>query len=405
MLHGTQVEPFVRERDGALEVEFLPRRERTVELLDRLCRLVGRLEGRPRGRVEEALRRQERRVRDVRRLQGLAKTLLDRCDFRPPQGADRAEAVRDALFRARGRRWPPVSGDAERPYEDAAAALETTPAEVHRLLYADAPTARLLARAAPLDGAGLLDAYNLELARGVLLRAVRVTLRVEGGWRDLFRAVKLARLMYTVQAEGEGFRLELTGPAAAFVVRRDRYGARFARLVPALARAPGWRLEAEVERPGGNRPFRLDAHTLPGAAAPAEPGFDSSWERALADDFAERIPADRGWTLLREATPVTGGPDRFLPDFTLRHADGREALVEVVGFWTPEYLEEKLRKVEAARLRNLVLVVYRGLAAGALRHLDSAAVVWFADRPRAAPVLEAAERVAVPPPKRGRKKR
>jgi predicted nuclease of restriction endonuclease-like RecB superfamily len=399
MLRWPQVEPFVRERDGALEVDFLPGGERAVALLDRLCRLVRRLRGSPRGRVEEALRRQERRVRDVRRLQGLAKSLLDRCDFRPPPGAERAEEVRAALFRARGRRWPPLPGDAELPYRDAAAELGTEPAEVHRLLYADVPAAQALTRPAELDGEGLLNAYNLDLARGVLLRATRVTLHARGGWRDLFRAVKLARLMYTLAPEGEGYRLELTGPAAAFVVKRDRYGARFARLLPALARAPGWRLEADVAWRGGTRPFRLDARTLPGAAAPVEPGFDSTWERALADDFAERIPAGRGWTLLREATPVARGTELFLPDFTLRNADGREALVEVVGFWTPEYLQEKLRKVKAAKLKNLVLVVYRGLAAGAVRQVENAPVVWFADKPRAAPVLEAAERIATRPPR------
>jgi predicted nuclease of restriction endonuclease-like RecB superfamily len=400
MLRWPQVQPFVRERDGALEVDFLPGGERTVALLDRLCRLARRLGGSPRARVEEALRRQERRVRDVRRLNGIAKSLLDRCDFRPPPGAERAEEVRTALFRARGRRWPPLPGDTGLPYQDAAAELSVEAAEVHRLLYSDVPAAQLLTRPAELDGEALLAAYNLDLARGVLLRATRVTLHAGGGWRDLFRAVKLARLMYTLAPEGDGYRLELTGPAAAFVVKRERYGARFARLLPALARAPGWRLEADVSWGPGTRPFRLDARTLPGAAAPAEPGFDSGWERALADEFAQRIPADRGWTLLREATPVARGTQLFLPDFTLRHADGREALVEVVGFWTPEYLEDKLKKVRSAKLKNLVLVVYRGLAAGALRQVEDAPVVWFADKPRAAPVLEAAERIATRPPKR-----
>jgi len=89
----------------------------------------------------------------------------------------------------------------------------------------------------------------------------------------------------------------------------------------------------------------------------------------------------------------------FLPDFTLRHRNGREALVELVGFWTPEYVEEKIRKVVAAGLENLILVVYRGLAAGegASEPLESAApgrVLWFAKKPLIAPVLDAAERVA-----------
>jgi len=197
-----------------------------------------------------------------------------------------------------------------------------------------------------------------------------------------------------VSAAPGGYAVELTGPAAAYVVRPARYGARLARVVPALARAPGWRLEAEVVRGGRALAFRLDAATAPFAGAAAPEAYDSAWERALAEEFADRMGAEerRGWTLLREATPVQVGEEVFLPDFTLRHADGREALVEVVGFWTPEYLEDKLRKVEAAGLRNLVLVVYRGLAAGADWERAGAPVVWFTNKPRVGPVLEAVER-------------
>ena len=96
------------------------------------------------------------------------------------------------------------------------------------------------------------------------------------------------------------------------------------------------------------------------------------------------------------------GDELFLPDFTLRHADGREALVEIVGFWTPEYLEAKARKVAAARLGTLILVVYRGLAVGSsTAALETAVgsdrIVWFTARPRAADVLKAAEAWAAMP--------
>ena len=82
-----------------------------------------------------------------------------------------------------------------------------------------------------------------------------------------------------------------------------------------------------------------------------------------------------------------------------RHADGREALVELVGFWTPEYLEAKARKIAAAGLDHLVLVAYRGLAVGSAREwLDAEAgegrLVWFTERPRAAEVMRAVERWA-----------
>ena len=176
--------------------------------------------------------------------------------------------------------------------------------------------------------------------------------------------------------------------------------------MPALARAPGWRLEADVRRDGRVVTFRVrGAPRGTGSAAPVgaesqRARYDSEWERSLATEFRARMKRSKGeWVLSREGTPVAFGNELFLPDFTLRHHDGREALVEIVGFWTPEYLEEKMRKVRHAGLANLVLVVYRGLAVGSVQsELESLVgaeqVVWFAAKPKAADVLAAVERCA-----------
>lgn len=430
MLRRTHVEPFLREENDRVEVDFLGDRPdgRVVDYLDRLCRLRGKLEDRPRSEVREALRRQERRVRDARRLSGLAKSLVDRSDWRYPEGAARSPEVRAALFRARGKCWPPTPGDRRAPYRAAADELGIDPEEVDQLLYADRPDRRLLARAPALGGRGLLDRYNLDLGRGVLLQATRATVTARGGWRGLFRAVKLARLMYRIErppctagpgSDGEAsrYRVHLTGPAVAYVTRPERYGTRFARVVPALVLCPGWRLEAELLRDDRRLAYRMSPDTTPlpdpSREAARQPDFDSSFERSLAREFREKIGAEReGWTLRREATPVPLGEDLFLPDFTVRHEDGREALVEIVGFWTPEYLEEKLRKVRAAARRDLVLVVYRDLAAvkaparvgngdaGTLaEQLEAASpgpLLWFARKPKIGEVMEAVERAARP---------
>ncbi len=407
MLTRSHVAPFLRVERGVARVAYLTDAGgRVIPFLDRLCRLVRRLEGWPHDAVVEALRRQERRVRDAARLAGLAKALLDACDFRPAPGAEDAQEIRDAVFRARGHRWPPVPGDRMAPYEHAAVHLGRSAAEVERLLYADAPGARVLTRAPLLDGRALLAHYNLELARAVLLDAERVRLIARGGWRGIFRAVKAARLMHVVTRAGRSYQVELTGPAAPYVVRPARYGARLARVIPALARAPAWRLEADVRRGAEiilfrarGRPRALGSEAPVGAAA-RRTGYDSAWERSLATDFRRKFGAERsGWQLSRETTPIAVGDEIFLPDFTLRHADGREALVELVGFWTPEYLEAKARKIAAAGLGHLILVVYRGLAVGAaLDALTSAVgldhVIWFAARPKAAEMVRAAERWA-----------
>lgn len=406
MLRRTHVAPFTRIENGSIRVDWLSDADgRVIAFLDRLLRLTARLEGCSRAGVAEALRRQERRVRDAQRLAGIAKTVLDLSTFRPPPAADRAAELRRSVFLARGGRWPPIPGDEAIPYERAAAALGMNADSVDSALYADAPGAATLVRAPRLDGRSLLDRYNLELARAVLLDADRLVLTARGGWRATFRAIKLARLMYRIERAGRTrrtYRVELTGPAAPFIVRPQRYGIRMARVLPELTRAPDWRIEASIVRGAEHLEYRLDARA-PLPRPRRRTRYDSRWERSLAGDFAAKLgDARRGWTLRREDAPLTAGGELFLPDFTLRHRDGREALVELLGFWTPDYLETKARKIAASGIENLVLVVFRGLAAGndaILTELERLApIVWFRDRPRIGPVLDVAERVARRPP-------
>jgi predicted nuclease of restriction endonuclease-like RecB superfamily len=79
------------------------------------------------------------------------------------------------------------------------------------------------------------------------------------------------------------------------------------------------------------------------------------------------------------------------PDFALRRrvgpgaTTGRRWLVEIVGFWTPDYLARKLARYRAAALPDLILCIdeERRCADGELP--PGARVVWYRRRidPRA----------------------
>ncbi len=408
MLTRAQVDPFVHVRGSEIRVAYLADDNgRIVPFLDRLMRLVRRLEGRSLDTVAEALRRQERRVRDASRLSGISRTIMEWCDFASPVGTDRLEEARRQVFAARGAAWPPIPGDALAPFMNAAASLDLQPAMLQRTLYDDRPGARVLRGVPDGDGRALLARYNLELARGVLRDATRVVLHARGGWRNVFRAVKAVGLMHELERDGTRYRLILTGPAAAFVVRPTRYGVRFARTLPVLARSPGWRVEAEVVRNG--QPCRLTLRGRARAVASAAPvgreprreRYDSAWERRFIRDFrASSWAREHGWTVSRERSPLSAGGVVFLPDFTLRHADGREAAVELVGFWTPEYLRAKVAKIRAAGDAPLVLVVATSLAVGdagrALADVGGERIVWCGKHPRTGDVMRVVERVARP---------
>jgi uncharacterized protein len=62
-----------------------------------------------------------------------------------------------------------------------------------------------------------------------------------------------------------------------------------------------------------------------------------------------------------------GGGRLLVPDFVFRHEDGTEVALEIVGYWTPEYLADKLRRLAATRDVHLVVAVPRPLAVRAGR--------------------------------------
>jgi predicted nuclease of restriction endonuclease-like RecB superfamily len=78
----------------------------------------------------------------------------------------------------------------------------------------------------------------------------------------------------------------------------------------------------------------------------------------VEEAFARRWGAQReGWTLQREGEILHQGQKVFLPDFVLRHQDGRTVLLEIVGFWTPEYLQAKFQTLQMFQEHCILLAV------------------------------------------------
>ena len=80
----------------------------------------------------------------------------------------------------------------------------------------------------------------------------------------------------------------------------------------------------------------------------------------------------------------------MIPDFRLVHPDGRVYLLEIVGYWRPEYLRKKFAQVRRSGCDNLILAVSERLnleKAGVELPGPSSKVVWFKDRLPAKAVL------------------
>lgn len=311
---------------------------------------------------------------------------------RSKQRTLRPSDVRAALFGAAA-----AAGDTSRAaiVSEVAARFGAAPDALEAALLADLPSERAVRAPERLVTPAEAALHtNLAIAQALVMRASRVALHVEGGVRAIVRLAKLRGLLCNVWAPpGETDpRLEISGPFSLF--RHTLvYGRALGELLPHLAWCAHFRLNAVARLYG-----RL-AHVSMQSGDPLFPAgqpapFDSRLEERFARDFSRLAP---DWDVIREPTPLQAGPSLIFPDFLVRHRlePARQALVELVGFWTPEYLTEKLARLRlvSASAPVLILCIDEDLGCASTELPPGLPVVTFRRHVDAAAVRDVVERV------------
>lgn len=201
-----------------------------------------------------------------------------------------------------------------------------------------------------------LARYNVAQSQAALYHAEQLTVWSRTDHKMILRYAKLARLMHSIRREPDGtYRFRFDGPAS--VLRSaTRYGVAMARFLPGLLSCRDWTGVAKIRSRFGKR-YRLELTSEDGLNADVAPAaeFDSDLE---ADFVADWEKADRdGWRLERETEVLHHGQTVFTPDFTLASADGQRVLLEIVGYWTPEYLKAKSQSLAEFRQHRILLAV------------------------------------------------
>lgn len=278
---------------------------------------------------------------------------------------------------------------------------DVTPEQIRAGLYADLPEHHVLTNFEAPTPEALLHRYNLSQAQGVLYRASHVTITAHrndpGEYKLLFRYIKLFSLMAYIEGDADhGFTLTIDGPTSLFKPS-TRYGLALAKMLPALLHVSRWSLTATLV-PRAVAPytppvtrFRLDADC--GLVTHYPPGkpHDSMVEQAFVERW-QRTQTD--WRLEREVDLIPMPGSVMVPDFRLVHPDGRTFLLEIVGYWRPEYLRKKFAQVRRAARDDMILAISERLnleRAGVKLQGLPARVVWFKDRVLPKAVLEVLE--------------
>ena len=280
--------------------------------------------------------------------------------------------------------------------ERAAARLDVGPVALEESLFADLPGERIVRAPVPvLTASAAALQTNLAIAQAVLMRAATVELRIEGAVRPIVRLAKFRGLLCSIVEDQGGVapassRLHISGPFALF--RHTLvYGRALAELVPHLAWCARFDLNAACALRGRIVDVNLASGDPISPASPPAP-FDSRLEQRFARDFGRLA---RGWDVVREPEAIRSGQTLIFPDFLLCHRlqPERRVLVEIVGFWTPEYVTAKLAHLRAARLVHFILCIDadRGCAQEDLP--EGISVLRFRRKVDAAAVLAEAERL------------
>jgi len=284
-----------------------------------------------------------------------------------------------------------TSGPPPAVWTAVATSLGVSVEDLQGSLFADLPGERIVAEPVqPLSTVELALRCNLALVQEMLFRATVVSVEVEGNARVLVRHAKWRGLICGV-AERPGrtsATVELSGPFALF--RNTRlYGRALGELVPLLAWCPRFRLQAECIFHGRRLTLQLGAGD-PIFPARAPRRYDSLLEERFAREFRRFAPA---WDVIREPEPIAAAGTLIFPDFALRHRfdPTRRWLLEIVGFWTPDYVARKLALYRSAGLSNLILCIDEQRNCAEADLPPGARVLRYRRRVDAAAVLRAIE--------------
>ncbi|NJO42140.1 MAG: DUF790 family protein [Cyanobacteria bacterium CRU_2_1] len=257
-------------------------------------------------------------------------------------------------------------------------------------LYADLNENKILTQFEAPTPELLLHRYNLSQVQGIFYKASQIRINAHrndpGEYKLLFRYLKLFGLMAYIEGDADhGFTISIDGPTSLFKPS-TRYGLDIAKLIPALLHVTRWNLTADLQlrdsytKTEQTRRFTLDSQCNLVTHYPPGKTYDSMLEASFVDRW-ESLKTE--WKLEREVDLIPIPGSVMIPDFRLVHPDGRSFLLEIVGYWRPEYLRKKFSQVRQSGRDDLILAISERLnleKAGVKIGETPARMIWFKDK-------------------------
>ncbi|WP_034336768.1 DUF790 family protein [Deinococcus misasensis] len=394
-------------KDGQVRPRLLKTTSKTIELAREIIEIFEQHVGLPRRDLQEALQTLEGESTDYRTKRGLAHILsTEHATFEQITPLEPVQ-LREKVFLHAAQKGP-IDLRSESTLEEVARALSDelglplTAGQLREGLYADLPERHFLTTFEAPTPEDLLDRFNTAQAQGIFYRAYDLKLTAfrnsQAEYKYLFKFLKLFGLMTYIEGDQDtGFTITVDGPTSLFS-SSTRYGLAMAKLLPALLNVSKWNLTASLkprslDLMSGEETLTYTLDSQCGLRSHYKKGqiFDSALEESFAGKWAK---AKTEWVLEKEVDllPVPGSV--MIPDFRITHPDGRSFVLEVIGYWRPEYLKRKFQQLKKVDCENLIIAISERLNLGEtgvdLKDLP-VKVVWFKGTLQPKTVLEVLE--------------
>ncbi|MCP8311833.1 MAG: DUF790 family protein [Candidatus Methylarchaceae archaeon HK02M1] len=384
-----------RFKRGRIYPVYAPLDENTLSLTERMVEVFRKGVGRRKGELKEWLKVFEDEGFDYRLVRGLSKILERRCIFEVDTSIDPREARR-TIFEEASRVKAVSKDEREKVIRKIATKLDTHPETLEKALYSDVEEELILGKFDPFEQDKLIKYYNLSLTQTLLFKSLRMEFTASGNWKNIFRAVKRLGLMYSVEYDGIGYTVSVDGPLSIFKMT-DRYGTSLAKLLPQIIASESWKIRADVL---GRKKSRIDIFELKSDEVKdtiedvksedllEQKLYDSTVEERFARSFNAY---DSGWSMRREPEPLMAGRHVMIPDFSFEKR-GEKVYLEIMGFWTQEYLEKKISKLNSITNLDMIVAVDESLACSKLKKLKGR-VIYYKKYVPIKPILDHLKRV------------
>ena len=292
---------------------------------------------------------------DYRLIRGMTQLLERKCVIGMNSAIEPATARKVVFEECKGA----VSDIKERKevIDRVAKKLSVEPDKLEKALWADMEENLIIKEFQTITPENLLRQYNLSLTQTLLFKATGMEIQIEDNFQEVFWKVKQLGLMYSIKDD----RIYLDGAVSLFKMT-ERYGTALSKLLPTIMKCKKWSVKASIMKKTIHETriydFTLDSTTPIFSIEPDSnmEAFDSAIEKEFS------LLNFNDWTSKREPTVLKAGQYAFIPDFSLER-NGKKIYVEIIGFWTPEYLKNKIQKINLLKEKeDMILLVDKKLA-------------------------------------------